>query len=289
MSVAPTVSAFGFSGPDYVGWNRQKVLENRAAEDAFNRTREMQDIDMTFQREMSNTAYQRATADMKAAGINPMLAVSQGGASTPPGAFASAAMAHRGPPPGVGGTTGIQTAQMGEKILAEANLSNAQAEATRATYPVTIDSLKQGMTESNARIQDIYSAITKRGQEVVNLQAQLPQIQAETQKLLQQARNYAANTSLTRQEDLRMQQIVKQNLPALEAAGIALDNVIKEWSLPGHRNDQAAQDSLTGQIGAYWKALQGMGNAIGIGAALGQASKFGREAVKAAAPLINKR
>lgn len=40
-----------------------------------------------FQETMSNSAYQRATADMEKAGINPMLAFSQGGASTPGGSM----------------------------------------------------------------------------------------------------------------------------------------------------------------------------------------------------------
>lgn len=70
----------------------QEFAHNEAV-DAWARQQWMNASNQVFQREMSNSAYQRSTEDMRLAGINPMLAYMKGGASTPSGGSGSGTQA----------------------------------------------------------------------------------------------------------------------------------------------------------------------------------------------------
>nr|QJB19062.1 MAG: DNA pilot protein [Microvirus sp.] len=85
--IAGVVSSF-VPGPIGTALSVASSLAGGADANSANKAAAQKQMD--FQQYNSNTSYQRAVADLHAAGLNPMLAYSQGGASTPSGATYSA-------------------------------------------------------------------------------------------------------------------------------------------------------------------------------------------------------
>lgn len=93
--VAPAVIAAGASlaagGLNFAGGAQANRMSRKIVREQMDFQAKQTRQQMAFQTEMSNTAYQRAMADMEKAGLNPILAYQQGGASTPTGAGGSGA------------------------------------------------------------------------------------------------------------------------------------------------------------------------------------------------------
>lgn len=115
---------------------------------------------MDFQREMSDTSYQRQIKDLEAAGVNPMLVTKLGGASTPVGAMPSF---------------------VNPSAMAAQSFSAVQSSGAAAKQAQTSESL------SDAQIDKINTEITNIKAVTRNLDSEEKRIWATTYMLNSQA------------------------------------------------------------------------------------------------------
>jgi len=208
-----TMAALVNAGASFIGGERANRSREEVAAAANAASAESAARQMEFQREMSNTAYQRSVADLKAAGINPMLAAMKGGATTPGGSSYTAQM------PQV-----YDTITPAVQTYNQSQLSSAQS----AQYEA-----QTGLT--NTQVKQVEAATDKIREEIKNIPTEGERLRQMVFVLQEQEYLYRAQGFESQERQRMLAETVKKLIEETKVVGAeasaiqSLNNLGREY------------------------------------------------------------
>lgn len=181
---APLVA--GVAG-DLIGGHSARSAQRRANQMNI----QLQKDQQTWEERMSNTAWQRGTTDMLAAGINPMLAYSQGGASTP-----NVSAATVSPEDGLARSISSAGAKAMQAITMQQQLANI--DLTQATAQKTRAEAQTAAATSARAVETVHYQVEKAKKEIENLIANYQLTDAQRKQVQDMLPELIANALSTR-------------------------------------------------------------------------------------------
>lgn len=267
---------------EFMANNRQEDQQDFNAEQAL--------MQREWETAMYQNRYQYTVNDLMKAGLNPMLAYMHGAPGPGSGASASSGIASSSGS-NVGGAyssaSQVAVNEAQEKLIdANADKAKAEADEIRArtpTHAVSIDQMRQNITESQERIKNIMETVKLTShsaanveQQTKNLQALIPQIEATVNNLRAHTKLAGAQTTLAGAQTTlagaetsraatqagqnlaatgEINQRVQANLPALENALKELQRQARILEMPGRHQEAAVSEGYTGALAATLRAL----------------------------------
>lgn len=254
-------------------FNAEEALKNRefqaiqaatnrdfqAGESATNRKYQHEEAatQMAFQERMSNTSYQRAIQDMQQAGLNPMLAYSRGGASSPSGASGSGAQAAgaqaSGSQASAMATPAMQNqwANMGNAMAAAAQYENISANTEKQKAETRLVSAQEAETQQKTSTGAATEANLRKETDLRDEQIKL--VREQIQLSIREFR--LKGVQIIKFEEEIMNVLKEGKRIDAHTSNLETQNILDKLLIPAAKNAAAMEETPFGEATKYLKPI----------------------------------